>query len=377
LPVAGLPLVFATFQGTEEQRGSSFQNKTEAKAVRNVIHILLNGDVDEGFIGVIAPYRAQVNLLRSMFPPLRFPKLKIASVDSFQGSERDYIVMSCVRSGGAIGFVENRRRLNVSITRAKYGLVVVGDSITLSARAPIWRQLVDYFINLGAIITSIPETKWSARPDSDNDSGLQLKSLPSPVSEGPVKIVWPEDADGVDFLESWVDARLTKVTHGKFVTLAFDTESDNQGPLCFQIGEIFNDNFNPFDSRSQVPIVPPIGSSESVIVFVKNRSGVNQFQRISAILGPLFTNPKVTIATFDCTNDLLNLEKIGIQSTFATVVDCQVHGLPDGISHLTFAAMNTLSHRVECMAIDDPVLERAQALVAGRKHYPWMPTFSS
>ena len=56
----------------------------------------------------------------------------VNTVDGFQGSERDIIIISCVRGGpGGIGFLQDRQRLNVALTRAKFSLVVVGNMETL------------------------------------------------------------------------------------------------------------------------------------------------------------------------------------------------------------------------------------------------------
>jgi hypothetical protein len=172
-----------------------------------------------------------------------------------------------------------------------------------------------------------------------------------------------------------VARRLTRLRRGGFVTIAFNTESDNQGPLCLQIGLLFNFRFDPLTSRSDVPVVPSVGPTRSLIIFCKDRSGTPKYEEISDILGPLFIHPNLTIATFDCTNDLLNLERLEIQPNLERVVDCQVYGLPRGISHLNFTKVNSLSHPVECMDIEDPILEKAQRFVADGKDRPWNATF--
>ena len=71
--------------------------------------------------------------------------LEVRSVDGYQGREKEIIIISAVRSNraGRVGFLQDWRRLNVGLTRAKSGLIVVGDSITLS-RDPNWKAFIDY-----------------------------------------------------------------------------------------------------------------------------------------------------------------------------------------------------------------------------------------
>jgi superfamily I DNA and/or RNA helicase len=78
----------------------------------------------EGKLGIITPYKAQVELLKSL---LKDYEDDINTVDSFQGQERDIIIFNSVRSGKNIGFLNDLRRLNVAITRAKHYLFIVGN----------------------------------------------------------------------------------------------------------------------------------------------------------------------------------------------------------------------------------------------------------
>ncbi|MFC5625304.1 IGHMBP2 family helicase [Algoriphagus winogradskyi] len=105
-------------------------------------------------IGLIAPYGAQVRLLRSLiFEGFEYPNLRafsdvitIDTVDGFQGQERDLMMISLTRSNekGEIGFLADTRRMNVALTRAKRKLVLIGDSSTL-AQNPFFDQLLQYF----------------------------------------------------------------------------------------------------------------------------------------------------------------------------------------------------------------------------------------
>lgn len=109
-------------------------------------------------IGVISPYRAQVQYLRKLikqdnfFRPLR-RLISVHTVDGFQGQERDVIFISLVRANesGQIGFLKDLRRMNVAITRARMKLVLLGDSFTL-ARFPFYKAFYDYVSEKGVVI---------------------------------------------------------------------------------------------------------------------------------------------------------------------------------------------------------------------------------
>ena len=107
-------------------------------------------------IGIITFYDAQRVTISKYTKELeeRGYNLEIASVDSFQGREKDYIILSCVRSNqhSGVGFLGNYRRLNVAITRAKYGLIICGNALTLS-RSPVWNRLLDFYQHNGLVLT--------------------------------------------------------------------------------------------------------------------------------------------------------------------------------------------------------------------------------
>ncbi len=99
-------------------------------------------------MGVISPYRAQVQYLRHMIMKNAFFKpyrklVTVNTVDGFQGQERDVIVISLVRSNsdGQIGFLQDLRRMNVAITRARMKLIILGDKATMS-RHPFYYRLI-------------------------------------------------------------------------------------------------------------------------------------------------------------------------------------------------------------------------------------------
>ncbi len=108
-------------------------------------------------IGIISPYKAQVNLMQESFAERKpyiediSKQISINTIDSFQGQERDIIYISLVRSNekGEIGFLADVRRMNVAMTRARKKLVIIGDSATIGNHA-FYSELLDYVNETGA-----------------------------------------------------------------------------------------------------------------------------------------------------------------------------------------------------------------------------------
>lgn len=142
----------------EQFVGESFGriNKKEAEltldTLRRYFEKIGKGRIlEEGIdVGIISPYRAQVQLLRSMikrsdfFRPYR-KLISVNTVDGFQGQERDIVVISLVRSNndGQIGFLSDLRRMNVAITRARMKLVIMGNAETM-CHTSFYRKLFEY-----------------------------------------------------------------------------------------------------------------------------------------------------------------------------------------------------------------------------------------
>ena len=109
--------------------------------------------------GLISPYKAQVQYIRKLikqdafFKPLR-RLITVHTVDGFQGQERDVILISLVRANedGKIGFLNDLRRMNVAITRARMKLMILGDASTLTRHA-FYNELYNYISQRGKIIT--------------------------------------------------------------------------------------------------------------------------------------------------------------------------------------------------------------------------------
>lgn len=146
----------------EEFVGESYGrvNKTEARLTLAALQLyfdkigkerILSEKID---VGIISPYRAQVQYLRQLlrnepyFKPYRH-LVSVNTVDGFQGQERDVVLISLVRANdeGQIGFLRDLRRMNVAITRARMKLVILGDAPTMT-RHPFYKKLYEYIDNL-------------------------------------------------------------------------------------------------------------------------------------------------------------------------------------------------------------------------------------
>jgi hypothetical protein len=155
--VNGKPSTVNRYYG-EEFVGSTFGriNKGEAEQTLQVLEEyftkvgkqrILDEQID---VGVISPYRAQVQYLQHLIKKSPFFKpyrrlISVNTVDGFQGQERDIILISLVRSNedGQIGFLRDLRRMNVAITRARMKLIIMGDVATLT-RHPFYKKLWEY-----------------------------------------------------------------------------------------------------------------------------------------------------------------------------------------------------------------------------------------
>ena len=163
---------------SESNIGKSYQNELEADITIKILNIfnfiksIKKGKYD---IGIITPYTGQKKLI---FEKLIYDDdndipyadiiqnniINIASVDSFQGKEKDFIIINTVRSNdkNMIGFLKDIKRLNVSITRARHGLIIIGDAHCLAKsigekdnKYSIWRYLIKSYQKLGLIVDYI------------------------------------------------------------------------------------------------------------------------------------------------------------------------------------------------------------------------------
>lgn len=130
--------------GKDKVKDKSFMNLDEAEVVKRICD---RKELEGLSIGIITPYNSQKNTLKSMVKKDVF----VNTIDSFQGQEKDVIVISCVRSNPnvdskvSVGFLVDERRINVALTRSRFLLIVVGNAYTLGSNE-IWHKFIDFAV---------------------------------------------------------------------------------------------------------------------------------------------------------------------------------------------------------------------------------------
>ncbi|KAF9057134.1 RNA helicase [Panaeolus papilionaceus] len=158
LPKKQFPVVFHGIQGRDMREASSpsFFNPEEASEVKKYVVGLVGGrksKLKAEHIGIITPYHAQrCKILDLLHKDPKTRDIKVGTVEEFQGQERRVIIISTVRSNKdfiaadirrSLGFVADRRRMNVALTRAQALLIVIGNPIVLSLD-PLWRAFMNF-----------------------------------------------------------------------------------------------------------------------------------------------------------------------------------------------------------------------------------------
>jgi superfamily I DNA and/or RNA helicase len=178
-------VIFVDHGGNESMKGRSRVNVTEAHLVASLVEdlllvnkvtrfsdasfnkLIIQQDLQGRDIGIIAPYAAQITLLlrylnnepqyRERFKSvlgiqraMQLPQIEVKTVDGFEGREKEVIIFSTVRNneGGHIGFLADKKRLNVGLTRAKRGLFVLGSISTLKAGKPEYDEATGGIVNI-------------------------------------------------------------------------------------------------------------------------------------------------------------------------------------------------------------------------------------
>jgi regulator of nonsense transcripts 1 len=140
-----------------DDQGKPIYNQKEIDVTLSLLNSLINEyKVNPKDIGIITAYAGQKNMLKDTIKNIDNVKnVEVNTVDGYQGDQKDYIIFSTVRSNneGDIGFLNDDRRVNVALTRAKYGLFILGNRETLNkSKSVTWKDIVDYYQRQGSVV---------------------------------------------------------------------------------------------------------------------------------------------------------------------------------------------------------------------------------
>ena len=175
--------------GAADGGSTSYANSAEAEIVCEIVEVALRaGGLAAKDLGVITPYAAQATLIKGRLAEraaaaaaasddaaeaISVEEIEVSSVDGFQGREKELIVVSTVRSNRQrrIGFVTDERRLNVAITRARSGLVLVGDDDTLAGSGGVWRAYLAFLGRQRCVLPASGGTAGLVSPSGGGGGG--------------------------------------------------------------------------------------------------------------------------------------------------------------------------------------------------------------
>ena len=178
------PVIFFNSESPEFRAGTSWKNPGEADIVVDIIkQLVATSECPVTNIGVITPYTGQVKCIKDKLDM----KVEVNSIDGFQGKEKEIIVFSTVRNTASseLAFIKDHHRINVLLTRAKRGLIGVGNQNTLSM-SDVWDKWTKMY-KASDILSGSYDTEQKSKEDSVREKPLD-KSTPKPnVHRTPVK----------------------------------------------------------------------------------------------------------------------------------------------------------------------------------------------
>ena len=151
-PNPRLPKVMLDVSGEEAEVWTSFKNEAEADMVLHVVLKFQEWGVQPERICVLTPYDGQQGRLKMKMEDHNL-SCEVSTIDGFQGQERDVVILSTVRTR-QLGFLNDRRRLNVAVTRAKFALVVVGNTDLLRTDR-YWNSMIEHYQAHGCFVQVI------------------------------------------------------------------------------------------------------------------------------------------------------------------------------------------------------------------------------
>lgn len=165
-----------------------------------------------GHVAVLAPYQSQVSEIRRRLKEhkvLDAANIEVNTVDAIQGREKDIVVLSTVRGGGGvggIGFVKDERRMNVALTRARFSLIIVGNSAALSTASKHWASQISYCQSRGCLKAVTAPHQLFPETSQKGHRALRPAQVPPetdiPGVSGAEQLLSPDSSDSEGYSSS-------------------------------------------------------------------------------------------------------------------------------------------------------------------------------
>lgn len=282
----GLPPISAVnIISSEERRGDSFINEGEAGLIKELLQWIRCSSLPNQreisgtscSIGIICMYKAQSTYLSSnilkdeLSSSAKQGLLKVSTVDAFQGSEMDIIIVATSRNSNKGGFLASPERVNVAVSRAKSHLIIVG-SLGMLHQTPLWGDvLTSAALKVGSM-SQLAGTMYGSRVESaapapsqiDDTMNGTVARTPGPFSEGflPMKRSSPlpqEDRELLDMMQYEKDAEhdlLSKPMPVAKDSFSWSNDDDDDDFYC--LPQLAKENVKETQNLTALPLAPRI-----------------------------------------------------------------------------------------------------------------------
>ncbi|XP_052860194.1 putative helicase MOV-10 [Anopheles cruzii] len=174
LPNPEFPMMFHSVTGNmiQDQFTLSYMNKEEAFLVLQYAQLLMSGSVggkilSQSDIGILTPYSRQVAYIKNGLVLLGLEDIEVGSAEQYQGREKAVMIVSTVRSQrSTVGFLADPRRLNVTMTRAKALMIIIGNEDNLSHDAT-WKKLLSFIISNKGLLSKQRQFNFPYKKSKD------------------------------------------------------------------------------------------------------------------------------------------------------------------------------------------------------------------
>jgi len=275
--VPTLMLIDTKDSGFAEKRSKSYSNIGEAAVVLDLLEYLLaNYELNKDQIGVISPYHEQHELItKAIDCKSDLRGIKCQTVDYFQGKEKEVIIISLVRSNPykTVGFLDDSRRMNVAVTRAKRFVAIICDTSTIcKPELQFMLKLINHFKSQGQVLT----------PDDFKGVGYHIRFLQSVLNgeiEPPgLKKSQVKAIKNVDAINQALHANQEPVqnnNHNKAVEEEEEKIQVEKDQKKKRSALKLKSSFNPFVNNGFVGLNPPISQNLNVAPMNRMTNNVN------------------------------------------------------------------------------------------------------